>query len=72
MKSDRAMLKSLIKTSKQFIKILDEIMLAPSSAERGRKIAKLLNAFEMNVDLAQHSLDCKIAEEKRKSGRLNP
>ena len=47
-------LKSLVGACQQFEDAMDVLMLEPYTAERGKKVARLLNALGMAKDSARH------------------
>ena len=53
MGEEKKYLKSLTKAVKEYIDIMDDIMKQPSTVERGKDIARLLNHLEMANDRAR-------------------
>jgi hypothetical protein len=49
----RRWLRALVRDSRIAVRLLDEEMAKPASAERGRRIARITNALRMSVDMAE-------------------
>lgn len=54
---ERVVLRDLIAAIEQFIVAMDDTMRGPSTPERGKDIARLLNGLEMAKDRARFSAD---------------
>ena len=69
LKESEKYLKSLTLAVSVFLKTLEGVMHMPTSPERGRRVAELANALDMENDLARHfglGIDLKTGKKPRK------
>lgn len=63
-------LKALVKTVEEYLERLDQVMTAPSSANRGEKVAALANALTMQKDQARFfglDIDFRTGKKRKKA-----
>lgn len=51
---DKSVLKEHINAVRGYLKILDKVMTAPESNERGKRVAKIANGIKFTTDCIEH------------------